>query len=315
MILCVKLRPPTPHPVLLSSTTKGYALALAATLLWAGNVIASVYLADDFSPGFLSLARWIIGAAAFAPFVWGAFAKTRRDALRRDAPRILISGALGIALFNLLFYTGAGGTTALNLGLIAITVPIFILGIDRFYFGVRTTGRQKLGFALVTVGIVGTVAKGDLEALRTLSFGTADLWVLAAAAVFSVYSVVVSRGERHVPADVFQFGTFLVGLAAVAPFAGFEFARSGWPAVSAPQAWALLYVGVGASLLAYQAWTRALRILGPTRAGVLYNMLPIFSTALAYWLLEEEVSGPQALAGGLVIMGVLVAVGEGAASS
>ena len=304
----------------------GYALALAATLLWAGNVIASVYLADDFAPGFLSLSRWVIGAAAFAPFVLLAShkatpcsagpsyargpAKTQHGALRRDAPRILISGVLGIALFNLLFYTGAGGTTALNLGLIAITVPVFILGIDRFYFGVRTTARQKLGFALVTGGILGTVAKGDLEVLRTLSFGTADAWVLAAAAVFSVYSVVVSQGERHLPADVFQFATFLVGLVVITPFAGYEFARSGWPTVTAPQAWALLYVGVGASLLAYQAWAGALRILGPTRAGLLYNTLPIFSTALAYWLLDEGVTGPQALAGGLVIAGVLVTVGE-----
>lgn len=52
---------------------------------------------------------------------------------------------------------------------------------------------------------------------------------------------------------------------------------------------AILYVGIFASLCAFLLWNKAIVILGPSRAGMVYYTLPVFSGVLGHLFLGEAV--------------------------
>jgi len=52
----------------------------------------------------------------------------------------------------------------------------------------------------------------------------------------------------------------------------------------------ILYVGVFASLSAFVLWNKAIVTVGPSKAGMIYYTLPLFSGLLAYIFLKEDIS-------------------------
>jgi drug/metabolite transporter (DMT)-like permease len=73
---------------------------------------------------------------------------------------------------------------------------------------------------------------------------------------------------------------------------------------------AIIYLGVGPSLLAYFCWNRAIVIIGPVRTGLVYYCLPLFGGVESFLLLNESVHWVQVLSGVLILAGVIVATRE-----
>ncbi|PSR13237.1 EamA family transporter, partial [filamentous cyanobacterium CCP3] len=68
----------------------------------------------------------------------------------------------------------------------------------------------------------------------------------------------------------------------------------------------LLYLGVLGSAVGFSWYYDGLRQLGPARAGVVINLVPVFAIALAALFLDE-IPAPSLLLGGcLVIAGVVL---------
>ncbi len=67
-----------------------------------------------------------------------------------------------------------------------------------------------------------------------------------------------------------------------------------------------LYLALFASCLAYLAYNRTVVLIGPTRAGSVTNLMPIFGTLLATSLLHERLHGYDLLGIALVVGGVVL---------
>ncbi len=78
-----------------------------------------------------------------------------------------------------------------------------------------------------------------------------------------------------------------------------------WPT---PKGWAIvLFVALGPSLVAQLAFLRGVELIGPNRAGLFVNLVPIFGAGLAILLVGEPVRWHDALALALVIGGIAIA--------
>ncbi len=69
----------------------------------------------------------------------------------------------------------------------------------------------------------------------------------------------------------------------------------------------ILYVGVFASLSAFVLWNKAIVAVGPSKAGMIYYTLPIFTGFWAYLFLKEDISIIHFYSVLLIISGILTA--------
>jgi drug/metabolite transporter (DMT)-like permease len=283
-------------PILLLSLT---------SLMFAGHSLVGRLAIGEISPMTLTCARW---ALALIPLSLAARANFARDwaALRPRWMFVVAMGALGFTAFNALFYTAAHRTSALNLSILQGAIPAFVLIGARLIFGVRVTGWQVFGAFITMVGVVAIAAQGDFARLLALAFNGGDLMMLVACVFYAGYTV----GLRDRP-QISGLG-FLAAMAAVAfvtslPLMALEIFDGAfiWP--TATGLGVLLYAALLPSLLAQILYMRGVELIGPGRAGVFVNLVPVFGALLAVALLGETFEPYHGVALVLVVAGIGIA--------
>ncbi len=287
----------------------GYFCALAATLIWSGNFIVARGLSESVPPVSLAFWRWIVAVLVFLPF---ALKPTLREwpFIRKNLTYLCVTAFLGVTVFNTLIYIAGHSTTAINLSLIAITFPMFVIIFARVFLGEALNLNKILGIILVVLGVLLLVSKGQLANLSELVLARGDLWMLIAAISFAAYSILVKSKPVELSGWTFQFSTFIIGLLFLLPFYLWEANRSDFSIwqVNIQALSAILYVGVMASLIAYIIWGKAIEILGPSQCSLVYYTLPVFSGLAAYLFLDEQIGMIHLGSMLLILMGVLLAL-------
>jgi len=281
------------------------ALALLATLLWAGNFVLARGLRDAVPPDALNFWRWALATAVLAPFAVRATVAARH-LLRCHLGYLALTSFLGVALFNTLVYQAGHSTEAINLALVAVCSPIVIVILARLVTDERVTLRTSLGIALAAAGVLLLISEGTPARLANLDFAAGDLIMLLATVAFGAYTVLVGRKPAELPITAFVFSTFALGLVMLLPAYLLELSLTGPFTVDRSTTAALLYIGIFPSLLAFFAWNRAVTTMGATRPAIIYYLVPVF-TGLGAWLLLDEPIGPAEITSMiLVIAGVSI---------
>lgn len=284
----------------------GFVFALGATMIWSGNFIVARGLNEAVNPATLALLRWFTACLALSPLA-GITAWKKRLVIRNNILYLLPTAFLGVTVFNTLIYVAAHTSTALNLSLIATSTPVFIIIFARIFLGEPITMARLGGLALAISGVVLLITRADLSILLNLSFAVGDLWMIMAAVIFGGYSILIRKKPVEISQSVFLMSTFLLGFAMLVPWAGLEIMFKGMPVLDMDIIWSVLYIGVGASLAAFFLWTRAIEIIGPSAAGLIYYTLPLFSGLAAFLILDEPVGWVHAASGVMVFGGIVIA--------
>src|SRR5215208_3768997 len=247
-----------------------YLLLTLTTLAWAGNAVASRLAAGHISPMALTALRWVGVVALLAPFM----ARPIVEAAPVLVPiwrRILVMGGLGFTAFNALMYAAAYHTTAVNIAIFQGAVPVFVLIGGLVAFGTRIGLLQALGTALTLIGVGAIAARGDLQEL----------------AFFSVLA--------------------LAALAISLPLLAWEIAAGQviWPDLRGFTI--LLYVTLFPSLLSQIFFIRGVELIGPSRAGLFVNLVPVFGAILGVAILGEPFRWYHAVGLVLVLSGIWLA--------
>ena len=287
-------------------TLSGYLFAIGATALWSGNFIIARGLNESIPPVSLAFWRWVVAVIVFLPFALKPLI-AQREVLKENIGYLAITSLLGITTFNTLIYLAGQTTTALNLSLISITFPVFIVILSRLFFDEQITINKGLGIILVASGVVLLVTKGNLADLANISFAIGDVWMLIAAIIFAVYSILIRHKPEGLSIWSFQLSTFILGLVFLLPFFLWEYTTTPTVKFDAKTVGSILYVGIFASLSAFILWNKAIMVIGPTKAGMIYYTLPLFSGALAYLILKEDISMVHLYSAILIITGILTA--------
>jgi drug/metabolite transporter (DMT)-like permease len=282
---------------------------LAATAIWSGNFIVARALTDSVPPVTLAFFRWLVALIVLLPFGIGPMSRNIR-VIRKHLVYLSITGFLVVTIFNTLVYIAARTSNTLNLTLIAICSPIFIVMFARLFLGDTLTYRRIVGLVTATFGVLLLITQGNLSRLISLTFSEGDVWMLISAALFGVYSILVRIKPSDLRPVVFLCSTFIIGLIFLVPWVVWELRDVEVIKFSSTVIAAIVYLGIGPSLLAYLCWNKAIMIIGPVRTAVVYYSLPLFSGTEALLLLGEPVHAVHILSGVLILMGVIVATRE-----
>jgi drug/metabolite transporter (DMT)-like permease len=292
-----------------SQAVLGFGFALVATIIWSGNFIVARGLAETFPPVSIAFFRWLVATVILLPFGLPHF--VRQWALvRSNLPHLVVSAFLGITLFNTLIYIAGKHTTAMNLSLIAVFSPVWIIVLARIFMHEPLTFRRLAGVALAVIGVVVLTTSGDLSILTRLTFNPGDLLMVAATAVFAIYSILIRQKPRDIEPTTYLTATFLFGLIMLIPWVIWEWARHPLTMPGSGVVASLVFIGIGPALLSYVCWTRAVASIGPVKAGMVYYSLPLFSGTLAWMILGESLTWVHGTAGAMIIAGILTATVE-----
>ncbi|MEL6372995.1 MAG: DMT family transporter [Pseudomonadota bacterium] len=296
-----------------ASVLRQAAVLLAlTTLFWGGNAVAAKFAVGHVSPFLLTAARWSIAALILWAFAWRYIARDWSIIAPR-LPYFCAMGAVGFAFFNGLLYTAAATTSAINITILQAAMPLFIFLLNFAAFRTTVSGAALAGYAITLVGVILTatasagVAGSPGATLAGLSVNWGDLLMIGAAFAYAAYSVGLrAKPEIH----ALSMLTLLVSVGAFAalPMALFE-AASGdllWPVTL--QGWLVVaYTAIFPSILAQGFWIRGVDLIGPNRAALFLNLVPIFGALLAVLLLGERFTWQHAIALVLVIGGIYAA--------
>jgi drug/metabolite transporter (DMT)-like permease len=215
-------------------------------------------------------------------------------------------GTLGLTVFNALMYVAAHHTTAVNITILQGSMPVLVLVGALLFYGTRIRGWQIFGMAVTLFGTLLVATRADLATLTSFSFNIGDLWMLVACCLYAGFTVAL-RKKPAIPGLVFFAALAGVALLTSLPLVAYEVATGTvtWPT---PRGWLIvLYVGLFPSFVSQVLFMRSVELIGPGRAGLFVNLVPIFGALLAVLILGEAFAAYHAVGLTLVLGGIWLA--------
>ncbi|MBW0176306.1 DMT family transporter [Sediminibacterium sp.] len=285
----------------------GITLAVLATMVWSGNFVISRAVNQQIPPVSLAFYRWALATLLIAPLAYQKF-KAERKIVFQNWKYLFWVSLSGITLFNTFVYVAGHYTSAINMALIGTTSsPIFATVLAIIFLKERLNIFRIAGMLICIAGIVLLLSQGSWEKLASFTFSTGDLWILAGAMAFAVYNILVRKKPSGITSVNFLFVIFLFGALLLLPAYIIELS------ITEPVQWngniigSVIYLGLGTSVISFLCWNAALQKLGTGTTVLFGNLIPIFSTLEAVWLLGEQISTIHVISGLLVIGGLILA--------
>ena len=178
------------------------ALFLVALIYGANYTIAK----DVMGQGYLDPLPFILLRVSSGAALFWIFHRLliRESIAKKDILRLALCGLFGVALNQMLFFSGLNRTTPINASLIMTTTPILVLVASAVYLGERITPVKILGISLGALGAGLLIAYGE-----RLNFGEGwkgDLLVFLNASCYGIYLVVVKKlMKRYHPLTVVKW--------------------------------------------------------------------------------------------------------------
>lgn len=285
----------------------GIVLAILATIIWSGNFIVARGVIHRIPPFSLAFYRWLTASVIILPLAIKKFNSEKTIVLKHG--KYLFWVALsGITLFNTLIYIAGHYSPAINLALIGTTSsPVFAILLAAIFLRERIRPLRILGMIICISGIVVLLSGGSFERFIHFHFSTGDWWMLAGALAFAIYNTLVRKKPTTITPVNFLFVVFSMGTILLLPFYIWEVLHADDVMWDIDLILIILYLGMGASVICYLLWNAAIARLGSARTALFGNLIPIFSTLEAVWLLNEEITVIHMISGLLVVTGLVIA--------
>ncbi|MBB2494475.1 DMT family transporter [Aquipseudomonas ullengensis] len=282
-------------------------LALAS-LFWAGNSLVARAFTGIIPPFSLAFWRWAIALLILLPLV-GPSLWAHRQVLRRAGWRLWVAALLAITLYNVMLYTAAQSTAAINLSLVSTCLPLATFIGAGLLLGEWPARRAWVGLGLAMIGLLWLIAKGSWQVLSSLSFAQGDVLMLLAILDWALYSLLLRRWRAHfqVPPFTLLGALVLLGLLMLSPLYVWELWQGARFEPSLGNLAAIGYTALFASVIAYQLWNIGLRELGAARTAMSNYLMPVFTALLGWVLLGEGLQDFHWVGGALIFAGLLLA--------
>lgn len=272
------------------------------TLSFGMNANFGKLAVGEISPMLLVTLRWI-GTLALVLLIARSRFVADWPVLRQHWRFLIAMGMLGLTAFNGLFYVAAYTTTALNIGIIQGAIPVFVLIGSYVLYRVQIRSLQVVGIAVTLIGVIIVTINGDLGRLVALTFQHGDILMVVACVLYAGYSVALHKcpdTDRLSLFTMFAIGALLASVPLT--IAEGMLGRLQWPTTNG---WIIVgLVTLFPSFLAQICFIKAVDIIGASRAGIFFNLIPIFAAIIAVVFLGERFALYHAIALSLVLCGI-----------
>jgi len=282
--------------------TNPHFLLTLTSIFWAFNTIAGRAAVGEVSPLLIVSLRWLF-VSIILTFLCRNQLKEIWKILSQKIKWLILMGLFGFTGFNSAYYIAAHHTIAINLGLVQGTMPAFIIIIAWVWLKDKINLTQFLGVLITFIAVLIVVSAGNITILLNLELNKGDIVMIFACTLYAVYAV----GLRKKP----QIGalpllTFFAYVAFVGSLPGLIYETYSNQLIL-PGLKGCIILGViiiFPSFLAQIFFMKGVEKIGPARSGLYTNLVPVFSSILAVFLLGESFQFYHFLSLSMIFVGI-----------
>ncbi len=241
-------------------------LFIAIVLLWGINwPMMKMALAEI---DFWVFRSWCVAAGVTWFALYHIKTKTSFTIAREHWPKLILAALCNVAGWNLLSAAGLSMLPSGRAGILAYTMPLWVVLLSRFLLN---DGLTQSRIAAIAIGMLGIalLLVDEINALKTAPIGA---MLMVASGFVWAFGMILTKGfPKSVPTTTITFWSFIVG---------------GWPILA------------GALVLPHNAW---LPTSASAWAGLLFNVIVVFGFCWFAWNelvrnLPAQVTGISSLA-------------------
>ena len=277
-------------------------LLTLTSVFWAFNTIAGRASVGEVSPLLIVSVRWFFVSIILTILCRNQL-KEIWKILSKRIKWLIIMGLFGFTGFNSAYYIAAHDTIAINLGLVQGTMPAFIIIIAWIWLQEKINFTQLLGVLITFIAVLVVVSSGNLTTLLSLELNNGDIVMIFACTLYAVYAV----GLRKKPEiGALSLLTFFAYVAFLGSLPGLLYEISSNQLIL-PGFKGYIILGViiiFPSFLAQIFFMKGVEKIGPARSGLYTNLVPVFSSILAVFFLEENFEFYHLLSLSMIFCGI-----------
>ncbi len=272
----------------MSKNYLAYTLLILATFFWSGNfIIGKFAYLFEVPPLTLNFFRWASVWLILMPFTYKNIYKNLPN-VKKHWFVISFMGIITISMFNSVVYFALNYTQVINAVLVLAAIPAATIVLSSLMNVERTNIFQLLGLFLSIIGIATIISNADIQRIISLSFNKGDLWMLVCVFTWAIYSTLLKKYK-------FEFSQFsliqlMVSVGILFLIPQFFYEKSIGLDVNFNKAFfiILFYVVIFPALAAYYCWQKGVEIVGPNRATMFIQLMPLLGAVLAIIIFKEK---------------------------
>ena len=262
---------------------------LALTLASAAFAFAHVVgrgVHGEVPPVGLSFWRWVLGAFVLLPFIYPRLKANAPHIRKHIGSLTLLGGAMIVSATCLMI--GLNFTTAINASIINAIQPVSTVLLSMLILHDRLRLSQSCGVALGLIGVTAMITRMDLAALLHLQFNKGDILILLGSIGYSLYAINLRKIPASLGPSEALFMIIVTGCVIVLPFYVIETVVYKPVPFSATAIYAIVAMSLVSTVFGTLMWNQGNQLIGPSRAGMFINLIPIFAAIMAILFLGER---------------------------
>ena len=288
----------------MSKNYLAYSLLVFATFCWSGNFIVGkfAYL-FEVPPLTLNFYRWVSVWLILIPFTYKEI-YNNFSYIKKYWIVISFMGVISISTFNSVVYVALTLTQVINAVLVLSAIPAVTIIISSMMNVDKTNKFQLIGLLLSVVGIGAIISNANIQKIIDLSFNKGDLWMLVCVFTWSLYSTLLKKNR-------FKFSQFtliqlMVSVGIIFLIPQFFYERSIGLELNLNKSFfiILFYVVIFPALAAYYCWQKGVEIVGPNRATMFIQLMPLLSAVLAIIIFKEKFEVYHFIGAAFILSGI-----------
>lgn len=287
---------------------KTYFLLAATTIIWGIQPLCIKWLVGVWSPVTITAMRYyLIGTTLLALSVYrGEHLLPPRDCVLG----LILMGATGIGLNNVMQFTGLAISTVTNCTLIAAASPAITAFMAVIFVRERLSLLAWGGIVLSFFGALLVISHGSLAVIETMSFNEGDILFLLAQVAWTTYSLIALKIMRRMSALQTTgwaglFGAFIV--------TGYGLATGQFaPIMLTPSLWvAFLYTVIFGGIMAMLFWNIGVHNAGASVTSIFQNITPVVGMIGGVLCFGEIIGIEELLGAAAIFAGVYLTTHSG----
>ena len=272
----------------------------------ASNLVVARGGVEFVPPISLAFWRWTIVFIILLPFTYLSL-KENYKIIQKEYKKLFFLGAMGCGVCGAFPFLAGQTTTVANMGIIYTSSPIFIILISALFFKEKITLTKVIGLVACLIGVFAIIIKGDLELLINLKFTIGDLWMLAAAIGWALYSIYLFYWKTEL--EIFQRFTLVAFFGAVSLFPFYIGEEIYFQRTVFNNEFFLwtIFAAVSPGIIAFTLYTLAQKQLGASLTGFTLYIFTVYAAIYGHILFDEQLENYHYLGTVLVFFGVYLA--------
>ncbi|KPL00122.1 MAG: hypothetical protein AMJ91_05310 [candidate division Zixibacteria bacterium SM23_73_3] len=213
-----------------------------------------------------------------------------------------VYGLLGVSLCFLLFFYSIKYTTVATATILLYTYPAFIVLLSRFFLGEEFTKAKILALLLTFLGCILVIQVYSPAEFKLNLKGI--IYGLGAGLGAGLYSIFGKKGVQRyssftVVTYALGFGSFfLMLMRGIRNLFSVNYPGLIWLWIFA--------LAVFPTILGYSLYTRGLRYIEASRAGIMATWEVVVASVLAFIIFGETLNAPQIMGAALIFAGIVI---------